>query len=243
MLFFSSGDGVTADFVKWILFGRASTGTGGGGFWSSNSLVSTSKLQILIPYLNPRSESSRINSINIMFLSLLIRVRFQSICFFVSPKVLNLIIIRGSLKSPWSHRRRKHALLPKQWRNLFTADGKLIDGGVKFLKKIRSGGVDPGIRAEVWPFLLGIYDFNSSKEERDSLRSQKRKEYERLRKRCHQILKRTEKSVKLKGTAGNVCNEDNECFSQFFDSPGLEDMLVGRRSHLAPRRSALWFEI
>ncbi|KAK5777788.1 hypothetical protein PVK06_045755 [Gossypium arboreum] len=42
MLFFSSGDGVTADFGKWILFGRASTGTGGGGFWSSNSVVSTS---------------------------------------------------------------------------------------------------------------------------------------------------------------------------------------------------------
>ncbi|KAE8683911.1 hypothetical protein F3Y22_tig00111166pilonHSYRG00308 [Hibiscus syriacus] len=101
---------------------------------------------------------------------------------------------RGSLKSPWSHRRRKHALLPKQWKNLFTADGKLVDGGVKFLKKIRSGGVDPSIRAEVWPLLLGVYDFDSSKEERDSYRSQKRKEYESLRKQCRQILKRLEKS-------------------------------------------------
>ncbi|MBA0773516.1 hypothetical protein Gotri_008788 [Gossypium trilobum] len=138
---------------------------------------------------------------------------FVSIFIKVSLSDRNYSCNGGSLKSPWSHRRRKHALLPKQWRNLFTADGKLIDGGVKFLKKIRSGGVDPSIRAEVWPFLLGI------------------KEYERLRKRCHQILKRTEKSVKLKGTAGNVCNEDNECFSQVFDSPGLEDMVSGRRSH------------
>ncbi|GMJ06294.1 hypothetical protein like AT5G41940 [Hibiscus trionum] len=136
---------------------------------------------------------------------------------------------RGSLKSPWSHRRRKHALLPKQWKNLFTANGKLIDGGVKFLKKIRSGGVDPSIRAEVWPFLLGVYDFNSSKEERDSYRNQKRKEYESLRKQCCQILKRPEKSGKLKGAAGNICSEDIGNFSQVFDSPGLED--VFSRSH------------
>ncbi|XWS61534.1 hypothetical protein CRYUN_Cryun07bG0133500 [Craigia yunnanensis] len=131
---------------------------------------------------------------------------------------------RGSLKSPWSRRRRKHALLPKQWKILFTADGKLIDGGVKFLKKIRSGGVDPSIRAEVWPFLLGVYDFNSSKEERDSNKSQKRKEYESLRKQCRQILKRTEKSCKLKETAGNNCNIDSGDFS-------LEDLVSGRRSH------------
>ncbi|XVE64609.1 hypothetical protein DITRI_Ditri07aG0114500 [Diplodiscus trichospermus] len=137
---------------------------------------------------------------------------------------------RGSLKSPWSRRRRKHALLRKQWKNLFTADGKLIDGGVKFLKKTRSGGVDPSIRAEVWPFLLGVYDFNSSTEERDSVRNQKRKEYESFRKQCCQILKRTEKSGKLKETAGNSCNEDSGDFSEVLDFPGLDDVVSGRRS-------------
>ncbi|GFZ06392.1 Ypt/Rab-GAP domain of gyp1p superfamily protein [Actinidia rufa] len=79
---------------------------------------------------------------------------------------------RGRLKSPWSRRKRKHALLPQQWRSLFTPDGKLRDGGGKFLKKVRSGGVDPSIRSEVFPFLLGVYDLNSSKEERDGLRTQ-----------------------------------------------------------------------
>ncbi|KAL2902912.1 Aliphatic nitrilase [Bienertia sinuspersici] len=47
-----------------------------------------------------------------------------------------------SLKSPWSRRRRKRALLPKQWKRLFGPDGKLSDGGVKFLKKVRSGITD-----------------------------------------------------------------------------------------------------
>lgn len=46
---------------------------------------------------------------------------------------------RGRLKSPWSRRKRKHALTPRQWKSLFTPDGKLRDGGVKFLKKVRSG--------------------------------------------------------------------------------------------------------
>lgn len=49
------------------------------------------------------------------------------------------VFLRGSLKSPWSRRRKKHALLPKQWKSFFTPEGKLTDGGVKFLKKVRSG--------------------------------------------------------------------------------------------------------
>ncbi|CAF2275195.1 unnamed protein product [Brassica napus] len=63
---------------------------------------------------------------------------------------------RGSIGSPWSLRRRKHALQPSQWNAFFTDQGRLSDGGVKFLKKVRSGGVDPSIRPEVWPFLLGV---------------------------------------------------------------------------------------
>ncbi|GAB4835042.1 hypothetical protein Ancab_033310 [Ancistrocladus abbreviatus] len=79
---------------------------------------------------------------------------------------------RGNLRSPWSNKRRKHVLLPKQWKSLFGSDGKLCDCGVKFLKKVRSGGVDPSIRAEVWPFLLGVYGLDSSNEERGSVRNQ-----------------------------------------------------------------------
>ncbi|KAL6568944.1 hypothetical protein OROHE_003685 [Orobanche hederae] len=128
---------------------------------------------------------------------------------------------RGSLKSPWSRRRRKHALLAKQWKTLFDVDGKLSDGGVRFLKKIRTGGVDPSIRAEVWPFLLGMqYDVKSTKRERDAIRVKKRhtlekpKEYVELRKKCRQILKCGERSSKLKDISGNNSNEDCGDISQ-----------------------------
>lgn len=50
-----------------------------------------------------------------------------------------MIYFRGHLKSPWSHRKRKHVLSPLRWRSFFAPDGKLRNGGVKFLKKVRSG--------------------------------------------------------------------------------------------------------
>lgn len=50
-----------------------------------------------------------------------------------------MIFFRVSLKSPWSRRKRKKALSKQQWISFFTPEGKLRDGGVKFLKKVRSG--------------------------------------------------------------------------------------------------------
>ncbi|CAA7391936.1 unnamed protein product [Spirodela intermedia] len=95
---------------------------------------------------------------------------------------------RGGLKSPWSRRKRKRVLTPPKWSSLFSPEGKLRDE-VKFLKKVRSGGIDPRIRPAVWPFLLGVYDLSSTEAEREAVRSQKRKEYKKLRRRCRRLLK------------------------------------------------------
>ncbi|CAO2819335.1 unnamed protein product [Amaranthus hypochondriacus] len=138
---------------------------------------------------------------------------------------------RLSLKSPWSRRRRKRALLPKLWVRLFEPDGRLSNGGVKFLKKVRSGGVDPNIRAEVWPFLLGVYDLNSTREERDSTRNQKRKEYEGLRKRCRRILRRSAVNFKGNETAENSNGGSGGFFSQVSDTLDLDDISSARTSN------------
>ncbi|KAL9275012.1 Rab GTPase-activating protein 22-like protein [Drosera capensis] len=159
----------------------------------------------------PSSSSSWIHLRSVLFV-----VTFSSSSA-SSPATSN----RGSLKSPWSRRRRKHSLLPKQWKNLFEPDGKLCDAGIKFLKKVRSGGVDPSIRAEVWPFLLGVYDLNSSRKEREAIRDQKRKEYVKLRRQCRRILKQ-HKSAKANETVGN-CGTVGEDLSQVLDSPDSGD--------------------
>ncbi|CAA7028370.1 unnamed protein product [Microthlaspi erraticum] len=134
---------------------------------------------------------------------------------------------RGSIGSPWSLRRRKHALQPKQWNAFFTEEGRLNDGGVKFLKKVRSGGVDPSIRPEVWPFLLGVYDLNSTKEERDSIRQQKQKEYENLRRQCREIHERNENVCDSEQTAQSSSNTED---SQVLDPPDIEEADSSTRS-------------
>ncbi|KAJ9186992.1 hypothetical protein P3X46_002494 [Hevea brasiliensis] len=144
---------------------------------------------------------------------------------------------RGHLKSPWSRRIKKHALTPRQWRRLFTSDGKLHDGGVKFLKKVRSVGVDPSIRAEVWPFLLGVYDLNSSKEERDTIRTQKRKEYEKLRRQCRLLLKHSNESFKLNESSKPSINIDSGSLVQYTDSSSFEDVVSARESLSSEERS------
>ncbi|GMH08843.1 hypothetical protein Nepgr_010683 [Nepenthes gracilis] len=137
---------------------------------------------------------------------------------------------RAQLKSPWSRKRRKPALSARQWKGLFTPEGKLRDGGVKLLKKVRSGGVDPGVRAEVWPFLLGVYDLNSSREGREIVRNRNRKEYEKLRRQCHQLLKQMDENPKQKRIDGTCSNGDGESLILDSSSPASEDVVSARDS-------------
>ncbi|XP_072968610.1 rab GTPase-activating protein 22-like isoform X1 [Typha angustifolia] len=130
---------------------------------------------------------------------------------------------RGSLKSPWSRRKRKRALSRRQWYSLFSANGRLRDGGVKFLKKVRSGGIEPSIRAEVWPFLLGVYDLDSSEAERNIIKIKKRKEYEKLRRHCQQLLVHYKKGNGLK-VIDELSSEESPGFSEGLESPGFEDL-------------------
>ncbi|CAN6480364.1 unnamed protein product [Victoria cruziana] len=136
---------------------------------------------------------------------------------------------RSRLKSPWSRRRRKHALSGQQWNSFFSSDGRLLDGGVKLLKKVRSGGIESSIRKEVWPFLLGVYQLNSTKSERDAVSAQKRKEYEKLRRQCKHLLKNADEhqnSEELRTNSG----EEGASFLEDLESPCSEDVVSARQS-------------
>ncbi|XP_039122278.1 GTPase-activating protein gyp7-like isoform X2 [Dioscorea cayenensis subsp. rotundata] len=139
---------------------------------------------------------------------------------------------RGSIRSPWSRRKRKHALSRQQWNSFFNPDGTLRDRGVKMFKKIRSGGVDPSIRAEVWPFLLGVYDLNSSESERSDVRIKNRKKYEKLRRLCCKLVERCVKQLKEMGEGGNV-----ECGSGLdgSESSSSENFISARPSLFTER--------
>ncbi|XP_071725251.1 rab GTPase-activating protein 22-like [Rutidosis leptorrhynchoides] len=162
-------------------------------------------------------------------------IRLRSVLFVVnsiSPQAPCSTSDRGRLKSPWSRIKRRSPLRPQQWKSLFTQEGKLKDSGVMFLKKVRSRGVDPSIRAEVWPFLLGVYELNSTKTEREIVKTHRRKEYENLRRKCRRFLKRSNGCFKLLeneiGESG--CSEDTSSVIQDIDSSSSDDVVSARDS-------------
>uniref|UniRef100_A0A0E0LXN4 Rab-GAP TBC domain-containing protein n=1 Tax=Oryza punctata TaxID=4537 RepID=A0A0E0LXN4_ORYPU len=137
---------------------------------------------------------------------------------------------RGGTKSPWSRRKRKRPLSCRHWNHLFSSDGKLRDGGRKFLKKVRGGGVEPDIRTKVWPFLLGVYDLNSTETERNVIKRNKRNDYEKLRRKCHHVLH------SCKGSGLNVINEAAcEYHSCTEESEPLNLESVSTRSSPSPK--------
>ncbi|KAI3710612.1 hypothetical protein L2E82_40399 [Cichorium intybus] len=150
---------------------------------------------------------------------------------------------RGHLQSPWSRRRRKHALQPKQWKTLFDEDGRLCDGGVKLLKKVRSGGVHPSLRAEVWPFLLDVYDLKSSKEERDALKTKNRKEYKKLRAQCQETYKRSDSTNEISdrnnddisNQSSEVIDTDSQANEETVESNNKEDSKRGEGSEVTSK--------
>ncbi|KAI3892611.1 hypothetical protein MKW92_037029 [Papaver armeniacum] len=116
-----------------------------------------------------------------------------------------------------SFRRRKHLLSYQQWK-----------------------GVDPSIRADVWPFLnvtffvlLTIvslsfcsYGLSSSQEEREITRSQKRKQFEKLRNQCKYLLKRIDDEHSIVEDPDSPTSEDviaKESSSAVKESPDCKD--------------------
>ncbi|CAD6213273.1 unnamed protein product [Miscanthus lutarioriparius] len=147
---------------------------------------------------------------------------------------------RGGLKSPWWRRRRKAPLTAQEWRDPFTPEGKLQDGGVKLLKKVRSGGIEPSIRAQVWPFLLGVYSLDSSEAQRDVVKAQNRKGYLLLRKHCLRksaySMEESKQSTKTaevnhKGRNSSEKGDESDCVSpvkseEVPESPSMEEAIT-----------------
>ncbi|TYJ96322.1 TBC1 domain family member 15-like [Cucumis melo var. makuwa] len=63
-------------------------------------------------------------------------------------------------------------LSARRWDAAFSKDGHLDIA--KVLRRIHRGGIHPSIKGAVWEFLLGCYDPNSTFEERNGIRRQRR---------------------------------------------------------------------
>lgn len=106
----------------------------------------------------------------------------------VAAAVGGLIYYNGGefpFELPFSTRRYHSPLTQEKWVACFDPEeGRLLDGGEKFIYKVRGGGIQPSVRAQVWPFLLGVYELDSNSAERDVVKFTKHEEYEELRAQC-----------------------------------------------------------
>ncbi|KAL6242733.1 GTPase activating protein [Rhinocladiella similis] len=70
-----------------------------------------------------------------------------------------------------------------EWRSFFDAKGSLHVTVDEVKERIFHGGLnaEDGVRKEAWPFLLGVYDWNSTEQERHVYMNGKRDEYVQLK--------------------------------------------------------------
>ncbi|XP_030553537.1 rab GTPase-activating protein 22 isoform X1 [Rhodamnia argentea] len=77
-------------------------------------------------------------------------------------------------------------LSARKWHAAFSENGHLDI--TKVLRRIQRGGVHPSIRGVVWEFLLGCFDPNSTFDERNQLRQQRREQYGVWKAECQKMV-------------------------------------------------------
>ncbi|CAB4412455.1 unnamed protein product [Rhizophagus irregularis] len=84
----------------------------------------------------------------------------------------------GDSTLPPLHASRSEPLNAEKWFSFFDdAEGRLRVEISEVREAVFRGGVEDDIRIEVWKFFLGIYPWDSSRVERDSILEAKKKEY------------------------------------------------------------------
>ncbi|MBA0704985.1 hypothetical protein Golax_017206, partial [Gossypium laxum] len=77
-------------------------------------------------------------------------------------------------------------LSARRWHAAFSEDGHLdIE---KVLRRIQRGGIHPSIKGFVWEFLLGCFDPNSTFDDRNQLREQRRERYAMWKTECQNMV-------------------------------------------------------
>lgn len=78
---------------------------------------------------------------------------------------------------------KRRPVTMKEWKGYFDSKGRLQITENEIKERVFHGGLDmeDGVRKEAWPFLLGLYEWNSSAEERKAMMNSLRDQYIRLK--------------------------------------------------------------
>lgn len=75
---------------------------------------------------------------------------------------------------------RRGVISPQEWKNFFDISGRLMITSDEVKNRVFHGGLHEDIRQEVWLFLLNVYPWDSSEEERKTLRASYSTRYDEL---------------------------------------------------------------
>ncbi|KAH0517878.1 TBC1 domain family member 16 [Microtus ochrogaster] len=113
------------------------------------------------------------------------------------------------------------------WLNHLNDLGQ-VEEEYKLRQAIFFGGIDVSIRGEVWPFLLHYYSHESTSEEREALREQKRKEYAAIQQKRLSMTPEEQRafwrSVQFTVDKDVVRTDRNNQFFRGEDNPNVESM-------------------
>lgn len=113
------------------------------------------------------------------------------------------------------------------WLNHLNDLGQ-VEEEYRLRQAIFFGGIDVSIRGEVWPFLLHYYSHESTSEEREALRSQKRKEYAAIQQKRLSMTPEEHRAfwrnVQFTVDKDVVRTDRNNQFFRGEDNPNVESM-------------------
>ncbi|CAO3623278.1 unnamed protein product [Cunninghamella echinulata] len=85
------------------------------------------------------------------------------------------------MQLPLPNHTRREPILPEEWVDYFDNEG-VLQLSVSHIKKlIFQGGLHADVRIEAWKFLLGIYPWDSTFDEREAIRQSKADEYYQIK--------------------------------------------------------------
>ena len=101
---------------------------------------------------------------------------------------LGAVPLLASLGDRASNKRKRGSpLSPSRWYASQDRDGRVGDAVADVLARVADGGVEPMLRCEVWPLLLGLRDANDTAVEQEQARRRRRERYRQLRRRCEEL--------------------------------------------------------
>ncbi|XP_029440011.1 TBC1 domain family member 17 isoform X1 [Rhinatrema bivittatum] len=121
---------------------------------------------------------------------------------------------------------RQPVVTEQEWEKHLDFDGR-VSGMEDLKKRIFAGGLSPGLRKDVWKFLLGYYPWESTSEERKALLRRKTDEYFRMKLQWKSVTEDQEKRNSLLRSYRSLIERDvsrtdrNNKFYEGSSNPGL----------------------